>query len=479
MNSALAVFLALAADVPAPAPSPTPSPAPIMATQAPTAPEALEYPLGAFAFPTARARGEPFTLTDLRYSLNDADAEKTAHAFAARVRYKDWGYLGAVSEGERRGLSLMTHRLALGAYAKENTWEFTGRFRAPRFVVSADALWRGSVVRSWLLEPSLSVLVLRDLEIGGWTVVDTGRPGERLVTQFGGDLAFQRGARLTARAGVARSFSLTVRGDENRTDSATLAVVGQLGRFELTSRVSLEDVTWRFPRRNTGALLRVRVPLAGRLLLEGNVDNRYDNGSGEVRHAYRGALAWYGRRITLPRTGRVAEHAVALARRATRTGEYEWNAFDEDALRSQRDRLSLSPNRESYREESAQVYRAEVEERLLPLLSVEYRDQGDSLTGEVIRTAHVTVGVPWPPTLPWRAREGSVPFLLLDYEHQWHTTATEYRSGANVFSLTIALNREMDLVARWSRSEATALDVIRGIAEHRRFEVSYVFARGR
>ena len=51
--------------------------------------------------PDLEAPGDPFHLTDLRYSLTDEGS--TFHAFAARFRVKDWGYLGFESEGERRG----------------------------------------------------------------------------------------------------------------------------------------------------------------------------------------------------------------------------------------------------------------------------------------------------------------------------------------------------------------------------------------
>lgn len=346
-------------------------------------------------------------------------------------------------------------------------------------MISADARYRGPDDRSWALEPSLSFRLTPDVELEGWAVADTSRPGGRLITNFGGDAFWQHGARLAAFAELVRTYGLIETGDENRTDTGTVHAVGQLGPAEITGQLSLADVSGRFPRRETEGSLQARVPLRPRLLVEGTAHDRFDNGSGELFHEYRSALTWFGRRVTLPRAGLAAQHAVALARQATRAGEYERSAFDEDALRLQRERLSLSPERESFRREMTEVYRAQVEERTLPLLGVEFRDTSDQLTGEEVQAARVFAGIPWPPALPWRARESSVPFLLLDYEHEWHTTATEYHSGADALSLTISLNREMDLVVRWRRAQGTALDIIRGIGERRRFEVSYVYARGR
>jgi hypothetical protein len=447
-----------------------------------TPPEALTYPLGRLAVPDFLSAGDPFTLTDLRYGL-DAPDSVTTHAFAARVRYKNWGYFGAESKGDRRGLSLVTHRLALSAFDERGNWDLAGAFRARRFVLSTGARWRGAGDHSWLLEPSLSVRITSDVEVEAWTVADTMRPGERLVTEMGGDISWQHGSSLAALAELVRNYERITTGDENRRDTGTLFAVAQLGPAELTSRVSLEDVSGRFPRRNTDASLVARVPLGLRLLLEGAGHGRYDNGAGELFREYRGALTWFGRRLTLPRAGRGAERAVALARSATRLGEYELNAFDADALREQRQRLALSPRRAALRAEMAAVYRAEVEERQLPLLGVAYRDRSDTLSGGSVRAARVFVGVPWPPALPWRARESSVPFLELAYEHEWHTTAagssTVQRSGADLVSLTVALNREMDLVVSWSHAQPTALDIIRGLTKHERFTVSYVYARGR
>jgi hypothetical protein len=170
---------------------------------------------------------------------------------------------------------------------------------------------------------------------------------------------------------------------------------------------------------------------------------------------------------------------VDLARRATERGEYELRGFDVDALRAQRERLSLSPHAAELREDMEAVYRAEVEERAVPLLGVEVRHRDDSLTGESALVARARVGVPWPRAWPWRGSEASVPFLELGLEHERTTTATSFRSTTDRVSLTVSLNREIDLVVGFARREPTALDVIRGIGVLRTFAVDCVYARGR
>ena len=245
------------------------------------------------------------------------------------------------------------------------------------------------------------------------------------------------------------------------------------------AEAALEDTQGRFPRREGELAGRLRVPLAPRLLLEGGARGRFDDEAGALRHEYGGALTWFGRRFTLPRAGDVARRSVDLARRATERGEYELRVFDADALRAQRERLSLSPRAAELRGDMEAVYRAEVEERAVPLLGVEVRHRDDSITGESALAARALVGVPWPPAWPWQGSEAAVPFLRLDLEHERATTATSFRSTTDRASLTVSLNREIDLVARFARREPTALDVVRGIGVVRTFAVACVYARGR
>ncbi len=480
----LLFLLALCSDPP----TAPPSPAPVGAAEETTSAEELRYPLGPLSVPDFLAPGNPFTLTDLSYDLTDADG--TRHTFAARVRFRDWGYLGAQAQGERRGLTLMTHRVSAAVFSENGSWDFSGGYRAHRFLVSADALLRGPGDRTWLLAPSLSVLVTSELEIRAHMVGDTARPGRttrpepsggRFVTDFGGGVLWQRGARFQALGEFDRSYSLISTGDENRTDTGTLSLVAQVGPVELGGSGSLADVEGRFPRRDYDLALQARVPITERLLLEAGSHNVIERRAGELSHEYRGALTWFGRRFTLPRSGRVAERAVALARQAWQTGEYELPVFDDDAIRAQRERLSLSGRRTGYRERMTDLYRAQVAERPLPLLGIEASQRADSLSGETVRSAGLLLGLPWPPALPWRATESSVPFLRLDYQHEWHTNAAtiDFHSGVNSLSLTASLSRELDLVASWSRIQPSALDVIRGIGVHERFEASCVYARGR
>jgi hypothetical protein len=457
MSPAWLLALALAGEPPGAAPPPT-------------------YPLGPLSAPDFLAPGDPFTLTDLRYSMSDSG--DAVHAFAARVRYRSLGYLGVEFDGERQGVSLQTHRLALAASAENGSFSLDAEWRARRFVFSADAHARGRGA-GWTLGPTVSFRLTPDVELFGWATADTERPSGRSLTSTGTGAFVQRGAWLEAQGEYSRSYVVTDAGSENRTDSGRLRLLVQAGRAELGAEASLEDTQGRFPRREGDLAGRLRLPLAPRLLLEGGGGGRFDREAGALRHDYGGALTWFGRRFTLPRAGDAARRAVDLARLATERGEYELRAFDDDALRAQRERLSLSPHAAELRGDLQAVYRAQVEERSVPLLGLEVRHRDDSLTGESALVARALVGVPWPPAWPWQGHETSVPFLRLDLEHERTTTATTFRSNTDRASLTASLNREIDLVVRFVRAEPTALDVVRGIGVRRTFAFACVYARGR
>jgi hypothetical protein len=472
MSPGWLLVLALAGDPPAQA-------APEAASQPAAAPAPLPaYPLGPLPMPDFLAPGDPLTLTDLRYSMRDSG--RAEHAFGARVRYGRMGYLGVEFDGERQGLRLETHRLSLAASTENGSWALDAGWRARRFLVWAEARQAGEGAdRGIVLGPTAHLRLTSDVEIHGWVNGDTARPSGRFLTAAGVGAAWRRAAWLEAFGAYTRSHAVTDAGSENRLDVGRLSLIAQLGRVEALVEGSLEDVKGRFPRRESDAHGRLRLPLAPRLLVEGGARGRFDWEADVQRHEYGGALTWFGRRFTLPRAGSAARRAVDLARRATERGEYELRAFDDGALREQRERLALSPHAVDLREDLEAAYRAQVEERPVPLLGIEVLHRDDSFAGESAVAMRALVGVPWPPAWPWRSGETSVPFLRLDLEHERTTTATSFRSSADRASLTFSLSREVDLVLRVSRTEPTALDVVRGIGVVRAFSFSSVYARGR
>ena len=437
--------------------------------------EALpRYPLGRLALPDFLARGDPLRLSDLRFRSDGGDE----HALLARVRFLDLGYASfELADGGTR-LAFDSHRLSLAAEEAGDDWRLGASYRTRRGILFGDARsQRGG--RDWVLGPTLQLKLGDDVSLVGWLEASTARPKGRSLTELGAEALWQRGAWLEAQLRYARSYVVTAAGDENRVDVARASLVAQLARAEVSAFGLLEDVAGRFPRTEAEPALGLRLPVFGRLLLEADASGRFDTEAGALRHGLGGSLAWHGRRVTLPRAGRAAEAAVALARAANAAGEYELRAFDDDALRGQRERLSLSRHAPELVAAMEDVYRAQVRERNLPLVGVALRRHENVLTGERVSSLGLLLGVPWPAAWPWSRSEAGVPFLTLQLGRDWTETASRFRSEADRAALTVSLSREMDLVLRYRHAEPTALEVVRGVGTRRRFSLECVYARAR
>jgi hypothetical protein len=438
----------------------------------------VEYPLGRLAFPDLTLPGEPFKLVDLSYDVSDT--VRTTQAFAARLKVKDWGYLGAAFEGERREVTWTSQRLALSAAGENGAYDVFGSYRARWFIVSTEAQTGGtSEGNGWRVRPSLSVRLSPDFEVLGQLEGDTRRPYDRFLRSASGGFLWQRGVGFEATGEYTHAHVGAEAGFENTQDAGALSLVGQVGRAELSGETSLENVQGRFPRRDAEGALAARVQLLARLLAEGGARLRLERGAGLQGHEYRGALTWFGRRFYLPRSGEAARRTLALARAAAEMGYNERRVYTDDERRAQRERLSLSRRREGLHGDIEALYRAQVAERPVPLLGVEFLDAADSLTGAATRTVRASVGVPWPLAWPSQANEAAVPFLRLALERLRRTSGTGFPAITYAASLSVALNREMDLVLLWRRADPTALDVIQGIGQRRTIELQYVYAFGR
>jgi len=474
-------LLALLADgAPAQVPSPPVATTEEQAveTQPPVPEEPITYALGVLSVPDFLAPGEPFKLVDLRYGFSDTFS--TTQAFAARVRVKSWGYLGAEVEGERKGVTLTGPRLDLAASGENGACDLLARYRAPWLIVSTQARKRAPAGGGgWLLDPALSVRLSPDLELIGGAQGDTSRPDDRFFRSASLGFFWQRGTRFEAEGEYVHEYVSTDGRTENTRKSGTLSLVGQVRALELGGEAFFEDTAGRFPRQETGGSVQARLPLGARLLVEGGARARWEVGLNNRSREYRGAVTWFGRRFTLPRTGEAAERTLGLARRATEMGGNERRVFGDDDRRAQRERLSLLARRDALADDMAALYRAQVAERAVPLLGAEVLDGSDALTGVHSRKARLFVGVPWPPAWPWRASESAVPFLRFDLERGRETSGLGFKAITWGGSLTASLNREMDLVFRYRHIDPTALDLIRGIGKRRTIELSYVYAFGR
>jgi hypothetical protein len=474
---ALAVVLALG--VPAqtpPSPAPTPTPPPV---ESPSADDEVGYPLGRLPMPDLATPGQPFRLVDLRYELRDQNG--TDQSFAARLQVGRLGYLGLDFVGERRELTLETRRVRLAAVAEGDLYALATSVRAPWFILSTEATgYRASAGHGWVLHPGLDVRVTPDLELLGFVETDSARPNHRFLRAASLGVLWQRDSRLEVETAYTRRYEGTADGFEKTSDSGHLSLVAQLGRsLELSGDGLFQDTKSRFPYQQYGGSIGARAVLASRVLLEGGAESLFERNTGQRSHNYQGAISWHARRPPLPRGGEAAQRSLVLARRATAMGYNERRFSSDQERREQRMRLSLMAREEELSDDVVALYRAQVAEREVAVLGAEFVDTVDSLPGVSARTARLFVGVPWPPSWPWQRSPAAAPFLRLDLERKWETTAVDFDAVTSRVSLSAALNREMDLVVRWSDAQPSALEAIQGLGKRRTFELSYVYAFGR
>ncbi len=437
----------------------------------------LRYPLR-MDEPEFGAPGDPFQLVDLHYGFSDTFA--TTHAFAARVLVEDRFYLGALLEGERRALTFSTARLALKAEATDEAYDVVGSYKTPRVIVSAR-VHRGSPAEGedWRVTPAVAVRLSPDLELLGELSTDSQKPGGRLLRSTAAGFFWQKGSRLEAEGRYEHVREETQARVANVRDTVNLRAEVQAGRVELRGRALFDDIDGRFPRREGGGALGVRVPLTPHLLFDGAAEARFGRGVGERLHIYGGALTWFARRFTLPRSGASAERSLTLARRAGALGLNERRVFDEPGRREQRERLSLSGRKSELLDDLRLLYQAQLEERPVPTLQLGFEATDDALSGFRTRTANAKVGVPWPKAWPWARDEAAVPFLVLDLEREQRLSGASFEAIRYGASLKVELNRDLELVLGWSRADPTPLDLIRGIGRSRTFEGHFTYARGR
>ena len=421
------------------------------------------------------APGRPFKLVDLQYELSDTFS--TDHAFRARVKVRDRGFLGARFQGEERIVTWETQRLTVAAEGREGVYGASAGYRTRRFLVDAGAERITTPgARGWRLGQSLSLRLSPDFELLGGIAGDTRRTPFLRTSSLG--FLWQRGTRWEAFGEYVHARERTAAHADNTRDSGAVSLVAQWGPAELSGGARLDDVRGRFPRRQTETDAGLRLSLAPRLLLEGGARTRLERGT-QLTHHYDAALTWFGRRFHLPRTGAAAQRSLALARGATELGYNERRVFDDDSRRAQRERLSLARQRDALLEDVVGLYRAQVEERPLPLLGFELVDEANALEGTKTRIARLLVGVPWPLGWPWQAGGPEVPFLRLDLERERLFSGPRIPSITYTAALTLELNREMDLRVSWARIEPSPLDLIRGIGRRRTLTLSYVYAFGR
>jgi hypothetical protein len=442
----------------------------------------VPYALGTWRAPDLTAPGQPFTLYDLRYRVSDGVA--TTHAFAARVKVAGTGFLSLDIDDENRRVAFATQRLDLAFAEQEGSYDLLGGYRARRFVVEAQAHRRSAAEgKGWRLGGSMAGRLSADLELLGRFEGDT-RPvprttalEDRFFRRGSLGLLYQGGARLEAFAQASRSRLRTSGGIEFDRDRFELAAQAYARVGQLSTEAIVENTHGRFPRREVAASILAEVPWR-HLLFETQVFGRWERGGPRLEDRYRVGLSWFGRRVHLARSGEAAARTTALARRAYALGYDERREHDDAGRRALRERLSLSARRDELAQDLRALHEAQVEERNLPLLGVEFEDASDTVTAVKSRAWRVFVGVPWPLATPWSVNEAAAPFLRLAFERRRDVYGAALAVVERSVALEAQLDRQMSLVLRWRKGDPTPLDIVRGTPVTRTLELEYVYAFG-
>ncbi len=443
---------------------------------------AVRYVLGAWREPPPTRDG--LQLVDLAYSARDEGA--TRHAFAARLRLGALAYVGFESDGERRGVSLLHARATLRLDEEEGSWHGFGAWRGRRVLAELDLRRRSAsdgrgLIVGGLVAPRLS----QDVELVARFVGDT-RPAphrlelpDRFLRAASLGLLWQRGASFEAFAEAGHARVRTSGGLEFERDEWALDASGAWRGAELGGALGYERSHGRFPHDEWRAELNARVPLARRLLADVGVGQRVEPGLRRVALGWQAALHLHARAVRLPRAGAAARRAALLARQAIAQGYQERRVFGDDERLEQRRRLALGASGAALADELAALHRAQVEERLVPLLGAEASLREDALTGLTERRYGLLLGLAWPPAWPWQAHEESAPFLRLGLTRLRDTYASGLIVRGSAFSLTAELSRESALEVRWTRPGRAPLDLVRNAARADGLEIAYRYAFAR
>jgi hypothetical protein len=442
----------------------------------------VPYALGSWRPPDLTTPGEPLTLYDLRYRVTDGVT--TTHAFAARVKVGGKGFLGLDVDDENHRLTWASQRWDLAFGEQEGSYDLLGGYRAPRFIVETSAHRRSvGEGRGWLRGASVAGRLSSDrapigrFEGDSKPVPRTTAVEDRFARHGSLGLLYQGGSRLEAFAQASRSRLRTSGGVESERDRFELAAQAYARVGQLSTEAIVENSHGRFPRREVAASIRAEVPL-DHLLFETQVFGRWERGGPRLEDRYRASLSWFGRRVRLARAGEAAARTTALAKRACALGYNERRDHDDAGRRALRERLSLSPGRQELAEELVALHQAQLAERNVPLLGLEFEDASDTVTAVRSRTWRAFVGAPWPLAPPWRSDEGASPFLRLSVERRRDLYGAALAVVEHAVALEAQLDRQMSLVVRWREGEPTPLDIVRGTPVTRTLELECAYAFG-
>ncbi len=457
--------------------------------------EGPEYPLGPLRLPPIAEDATPFRIADLRYAFTDDG--RNVSIFETRVRAKGSLFLGGEVRGDRIGFSLDTQRVELGVSEENGDYELEGSFRAPWFLFASRAVEENG---EWALSTSGSVRFSNDLELilahahdldesvftpapviefeRRGVLPPAGPPGREL-RRTALSMLYQRGNQFEALAEVRGSRIRTEAGFDLDVERYGVATLWNPARFQLEGAVFYENTSGRLPSRELDATLRIDAELFPHILASASTSQKWEPGVLRFEEDYRFGATFFGRRHRFERRSEAAARILELQKKANALGYNERRVYDLEGLRRLRERLGISPARIELKEALDELYRAQVRDRNVPQLGFEVEIGEDSIRTVERLGYRVFVGVPWPVHLPFLPNEDAVEFVLAELALLQDDYAGGIRAVTRQASVTVFLNREMSLFARWQDPGIGPEEVILERSAPSSFTFGFEYAMGR
>ena len=458
-----------------------------------------DYPLGKLRFPPVTEPAEPVRLVDLSFGVDKEDSSDWS--FRPRWKLGAKAFLGAAVRGKQLGAFLETQRLELRMSQEEGLWAFGGAYRASFFRATLDAerrpddTWNVNGVGSLRLSSDWELLLAyrHDADDSRGAMpsledfVETSRlpsptPATRTIRSGSAGFLFQHDNDLELNGEASVSRVRTGAGfDLTRARAGGDGIWNHSG-FEIDGRAFIDRLTGRLSRSEALVELGVAFRFAAHFVATARARQAWQPGVERFIREYRGSMTFFGRRFRFARSSEVAEALLRTTRRVNELGYNERRVYDVAALRSLRERLSISTHREELASDIDALYRAQVRERNVPQLGFELVTAVDELVGSETDSYRMFLGVPWRMAWPFTRGESKVEFIRLEWiwrERRFPSVIVGGKSRAQELSLSIELNREHLLQFRWADAGQTPEQLVYLSPRDQRFTFDYVYALGR
>lgn len=448
------------------------------------------YPLGRGELPPMSEPATPFRLVDLRYRYEDSG--NALSSLEARLRAGASSFLGGELAGERRAVFHDTTRTELGLTEENGNYAVEGGLRLNRFRTRVEAEssnddWRVGVEGALRVNEDLELLAsYREdtdrsrFDEGGAldAFVATGRlpparPRTRGLESGAFGFYYQRESRLDVTAALSRARDRSEAGFDFVRDSLLVQMLLNRSALELSGGGRYERRRGRLAHTTGDVFVDAELRLLPRLVARAGTRHHWEPGVLRYEDSYRTGATFFARRHRFAREAETARRVEELTARAFALGYNERRVYDLDGLRALRERLGISSHREELAPLIDELYRAQVRERNVPLLSFEVLSIDDKRLG-IDSTVYEIMAA-----LPWWTEGDAVDFLQVTFRHREDDYSGIVRSVSRSLVAAAHLNREMLLRFGWEQPGLTPLDIILETSQPSRWTFALDYRLGR